>query len=105
MFRIMLCLCLFSGCKFQLVTVAAAVLLILSTILLCCCCYKERASRLFKGNGFHSLKNYEDDEVPGYAFNSKTALLSEGYRDDETDSDFDMFDRPKTNGKSYQPVK
>ena len=75
-------------------TVAAAVLLVLSAILLCCCCYKERANRLFKGNGFHSLKNYDEDE-PGYAFNSKTALLSRNYRDEETDSDFDMFDRPK----------
>jgi len=75
-------------------TVAAVVLLVLSAVLLCCCCYKERANRLFKGNGFHSLKDY-DEEEPGYAFNSKTALLSRDYKDEETDSDFDMFDRPK----------
>ena len=80
-------------------------LLILSIILLCCCCYKERAARLFKGNGFHSVKNYdEEDDGSGYTFNSKTALLSQDYKDEETDSDFDVFDRPK-NGKSYQPIK
>lgn len=80
-------------------------LLVLSAVLLCCCCYKERAAKLSKGNGFHSLRQYDDDET-SYAFNSKTALLSQNYKDEETDSDFDVFDRPKSgNGKSYQPIK
>jgi len=85
------------------VVVAAAVLLVISTLLLlCCCCYKEKSSSLFKGNGFHSLRTYEDD----YSFNSKAALLQNTYKDEEeTDSDFDVFDRPKFNGHAYKPIK
>ncbi|XP_067932330.1 carboxypeptidase D-like [Watersipora subatra] len=85
-------------------TVAAAVLLVLSTVLVCCCCYKEKSSRLFKGNGFHPVRDYDDEtDGAGYTFNSKTALLSDSYKDDETDSDFDVFDRPRhANGKSYK---
>lgn len=88
------------------IAVTAVVLLTLSAVLVLCCCYKERTARLFRENGFHSLKSYDDDDGTGYAFNSRTALLSENYKDDETDSDFDVFDRPKSkNGKSYPPIK
>lgn len=87
-------------------TVAASLLVALTAVLICCCCYNEKASRLLKSNGFHSLKSYDDDkDEPGYSFNSKTALLSQTYQDEETDSDFDLFDRPKNGNQSYRPIK